>query len=136
VRMKDTLRHLLRHRGQERILTLLSDQIPPYGEIQYWTTFLHQDTAFYVGAEKLRTSFGYATFFVGMRHVKRGFYEIEFQELLPVPVAGEKPEGHPLTESFARRLETWVQQNPSEYLWSHKRWKHRKPQASVLSSES
>src|SRR5690606_18109813 len=65
VKMKDTLRHLLRFRGQPRILSLLSDQVPPYGEIQHWTTFLHQDTAFYVGADKLRTSFLYPTFFVG-----------------------------------------------------------------------
>ncbi|MGV3541438.1 MAG: lysophospholipid acyltransferase family protein, partial [Rufibacter sp.] len=72
VKMKDTLRHLLRHKGQTRILSLLSDQVPPYGEIQFWTTFLHQDTPFYVGAEKMRTSFGYPTFFVGMRHVRRG----------------------------------------------------------------
>ncbi|ALI98039.1 lysophospholipid acyltransferase family protein [Rufibacter tibetensis] len=131
VKMKDTLRHLLRHRGQPRILSLLSDQVPPYGEIQYWTNFLHQDTAFYVGADKLRTSFNYPTFFVGMRHVKRGYYEVVFQELLPLPQAGVKEEGHPLTEVFARKLEAWVNQYPAEYLWSHKRWKHQRPATSV-----
>lgn len=130
VKMKDTLRHLLRHRGQARILSLLSDQIPPFGEIQYWTTFLHQDTAFYVGAEKLRASFGYPTFFVGMRHVKRGYYEVEFQELLPPPEQGVTVDTHLLTEAFARKLEAWVEQNPTDYLWSHKRWKHKKPATS------
>ncbi|AKQ47679.1 hypothetical protein TH63_12075 [Rufibacter radiotolerans] len=127
VKMKDTLRHLLRHRGQPRILSLLSDQVPPYGEIQHWTTFLHQDTAFYVGADKLRISFQYPTFFVGMRHLRRGYYEVVFQELLPAPVAGVKEEGHPVTEAFARALETWIEKYPSEYLWSHKRWKHKRP---------
>ncbi|WP_181305837.1 lysophospholipid acyltransferase family protein [Rufibacter sp. XAAS-G3-1] len=129
VKMKETLRHLLRHRGQPRILSLLSDQVPPYGEIQYWTNFLHQDTAFYVGADKLRTSFHYPTFFVGMRHVKRGYYEVVFQELLSPPKAGTKEEGHPLTEIFARKLEAWVEQYPADYLWSHKRWKHQRPKA-------
>ncbi|KAA3439261.1 lysophospholipid acyltransferase family protein [Rufibacter hautae] len=131
VKMKETLRHLLRHKGQPRILSLLSDQVPPYGEIQYWTNFLHQDTAFYVGADKLRTSFNYPTFFVGMRHVKRGYYEVDFQELLPIPQAGAKEEGHPLTETFARKLEAWVEQYPADYLWSHKRWKHKRPEPGV-----
>ncbi|KAA6435935.1 lysophospholipid acyltransferase family protein [Rufibacter glacialis] len=132
VKMKDTLRHLIRHKSESRIFTLLSDQVPPYGEIQYWTNFLHQDTAFYVGAEKLRTSFQFPAFFIGMRHVKRGYYEIEFQELLPAPVPGTPEEGHPLTELFSRKLEAWVQENPAEYLWSHKRWKHSRPTAAPL----
>ncbi len=134
VRMKDTLRHILRHRGEQRILTLLSDQVPPYGEIQYWTTFLHQDTPFYVGAEKLRTSFNYPTFFIGMRHLRRGYYQIEFQELLPAPSKGVQEEGHPVTDAFARRLEEWIEQYPSEYLWSHKRWKHKRPQSEAVAS--
>ncbi|MBC3541382.1 lysophospholipid acyltransferase family protein [Rufibacter sediminis] len=129
VRMKDTLRHLIRHKAENRIFTLLSDQVPPYGEIQYWTTFLQQDTPFYVGAEKLRSSFKYPSFFIGMRHLRRGYYEIEFQELLPPPAQGVKEEGHPLTEAFAQRLEAFVEQYPAEYLWSHKRWKHQRPKA-------
>ncbi|MFC6998236.1 lysophospholipid acyltransferase family protein [Rufibacter roseus] len=128
VPMKETLRHMLRHRGQTRILTLLSDQVPPFKLIQFWTNFLHQDTPFYVGAEKMRTSFGYPTFFAGMRHVGRGYYEVEFQELLPPPVDGENIDHFPLTEAFARKLEVWIEQNPADYLWSHKRWKHQRPQ--------
>ncbi|RNI31678.1 lauroyl acyltransferase [Rufibacter latericius] len=129
VRMKDTLRHLIRHKADARIFTLLSDQVPPYGEIQYWTTFLHQDTPFYVGAEKLRSSFKFPAYFVGMRHLKRGYYEIEFQELLPAPAVGTPEEGYPLTDAFARKLEAWVNQYPESYLWSHKRWKHKRPSA-------
>ncbi|MFB9864071.1 lysophospholipid acyltransferase family protein [Rufibacter immobilis] len=127
VRMKDTLRHIIRHKAESRVITLLTDQTPPFGEIQYWTSFLHQETPFYVGADKLRTSFKFPAFFLGMRHVKRGYYEIEFQELLPAPVVGEKEEGHPLTEAFARKLERWIEENPADYLWSHKRWKHKRP---------
>ncbi len=129
VPMKDTLRHLLRHRGQTRVLSLLSDQVPPHGHIQFWTHFLHQDTPFYVGADKLRTSFGYPTFFVGMRHEGRGKYVVEFQELMEPPTSKSDVEGFPLTELFAARLERWITQYPAEYLWSHKRWKHKRPAA-------
>lgn len=95
---------------------------------------MSQETPFYVGADKLRTSFGYSTYFVGMRQVKRGYYEIEFQKLLPVPVTGECAEGFPLTEAFARALERWIEQYPAAYLWSHKRWKHKKPAEAVVPS--
>lgn len=126
VKNKDTLRHLIRHRNQPRFITMLSDQIPPRGEIQYWTTFLHQDTAFYVGADKLQASFKYPVFFMGMRHLRRGHYEIYFEELKRPANAEE----FGLIEVFAQRLEQWVQAYPADYLWSHKRWKHQRPAAS------
>ncbi|QHL87179.1 lauroyl acyltransferase [Nibribacter ruber] len=134
--MKDTLRHMIRHKNQPRLFTMLADQVPPYGHIQYWTTFLHQDTAFYVSGDKLRESFGYPVFFVGMKHQRRGYFEIEFIELFPPLQEKIESKQHPVTHTFARQLEQWIEANPSDYLWSHKRWKHKKPAEQAHSPES
>lgn len=125
VPMLSTLRDLIQHRGQGRTLSLLSDQAAGPEDYPYWTTFLHQDTPFYTGADRLAAQFQCAVVYVGIRRVGRGYYEITFTELhdgqtvLP-------PAEHQLTEAFARHLERDIQASPSDYLWSHRRWKHKR----------
>ena len=125
VPMLSTLRNLVQHRGQGRSLSLLSDQAAGPEDHPYWTDFLHQDTPFYTGADKLAAQLGCAAVYVGIRRVRRGYYHITLTELhdgqnkLP-------PEQHQLTEAFARQLERDIQASPPHYLWSHRRWKHKR----------
>ncbi len=132
VPMKDTLRDFMRRKNTPRIISMLSDQTPPRGEIQYWTTFLNQDTGFYVGADKLSASFKYPVIFVGNRRLKRGHYEFRFEMLHDLETPLSPDSEFPVTERYARKLEEWIRQNPADYLWSHRRWKHKKPAENVV----
>ncbi|MBT9395271.1 lysophospholipid acyltransferase family protein [Hymenobacter sp. NST-14] len=125
VPMVSTLRDLVRHRGQGRTLSLLSDQAAGPEDYPYWTTFLHQDTPFYTGADKLAAQFQCAAVYVGIRRVRRGYYEITFTELHD-GLSTLPPTEHRLTEAFARQLERDIQASPTDYLWSHRRWKHKR----------
>ncbi|WP_246010681.1 lysophospholipid acyltransferase family protein [Hymenobacter perfusus] len=125
VPMLNTLRDFVKHRGTGRTLSLLSDQAAGPEDHPYWTNFLHQDTPFYTGADKLAAQFQCAAVFISIRRARQGYYEVTFSELHD----GEKPlvpEQHTLIEAFARHLERDIQANPSEYLWSHRRWKHKR----------
>ena len=124
--MKEVLRHLVRHRQEPRLVALLSDQTPPRGEIQYWTSFLNQDTGFYVGADKLAATFKYPVIFISVIRQKRGHYIFSF-EPLAAPGAITVAEEYKVTEAYARSLEKLVRQYPADYLWSHRRWKHKRP---------
>ena len=126
VNTKETLKDFIRRKNIPRTVSLLSDQTPPKGEIQYWTNFLNQDTAFFVGGDKLAASFKYPVFFVECIRVKRGFYEFRVTLLSDINTNSEN-EAFPVTERYARKLEKSIQENPADYLWSHKRWKHTKP---------
>jgi Kdo2-lipid IVA lauroyltransferase/acyltransferase len=126
VKMKEVLRHLINHRQQARMLCLLADQTPPGGEVRYWTNFLNQDTPFYVGADKLAEAFKYPVIFIAARRLGRGRYEFSF-ELLQEAGAADKTAEFPVTEAYARTLERWIRQYPADYLWSHRRWKHKRP---------
>jgi Kdo2-lipid IVA lauroyltransferase/acyltransferase len=126
INMKDTLKDFIRRKNIPRAISMLSDQTPPRGEIQYWTTFLNQDTAFYVGADKLAATFKYPVFFVECVRLKRGFYEYRISQLWDGKTAFVNEE-FPITERYARKLEKSIRQNPAAYLWSHKRWKHARP---------
>ena len=135
VPMKDTLRDFMRRKNIPRVISMLSDQTPPRGEIQFWTTFLNQETPFFVGGDKLAASFKYPVMFLGAHRVKRGYYEFTF-ELLSDLSAFPVEEEFPITERYARKLENWIRQYPADYLWSHRRWKHKKPVTEPVQTES
>ena len=121
VAMKDTLRELIKNRKTVRSMAMVADQTPPHSEIQHWTTFLNQYTPFYVGGDKIGGAMQMPVLFVSMKRVKRGHYEVTFEILKNIPIAKE---GHEITELYIKRLEACIHEQPANWLWSHKRWKH------------
>ena len=108
-----------------RAICLAADQAPQKPETAYWTTFLHQDTAFFTGMERFARDYQYPVVFAELIREKRGKYTLTYEMLANVPfddlAAGE------IIERFARRLEKSINAYPEQYLWSHRRWKHVKP---------
>lgn len=126
--MSQVLREILNYR-QKKINTLsvfISDQTPAKGDIKFWTPFLNQDTPVFTGAEKIASKYDMAIIFFHIQKVKRGYYNLNL-ELLFDHTAG-LPE-HTITETFTRRLEEVIRENPEYWIWSHRRWKHKRPVA-------
>ncbi|WP_276497442.1 lysophospholipid acyltransferase family protein [Pontibacter litorisediminis] len=129
IKMKDTLREFVAKREVPRVVALLSDQTPLRSEITFWTQFMHQETPFYTGAEKLSQRFGYPVLFLDVKRTRRGHYDLTFEEItdgkaVPVGVAPETE--YPITVAFAQKLEAALRRAPADYLWTHKRWKHKR----------
>jgi KDO2-lipid IV(A) lauroyltransferase len=120
---KQTLRALIKHKKENTITVLASDQTPAWGEIEYWTTFLNQDTPVFLGTEKMAKSIDVAVVFFTNTRIKRGYYEIEFHEITNKP---KETANFEITESHVRYLENFINKNPDNWLWSHRRWKHKK----------
>jgi KDO2-lipid IV(A) lauroyltransferase len=106
-----------------RALGLVADQVPRTSPERHWTTFLHQDTAFFKGPERMARLLRAQIVYVSMRRCARGRYEIEFE---PLTAAGEKPAAGVPTERYARVLERDITADPAGWWWSHKRWKKLK----------
>jgi KDO2-lipid IV(A) lauroyltransferase len=106
----------------------LSDQIPAKGDIKYWTNFLNQDTAVFTGAGKIASKYDMAIVFFHIQKVKRGHYNLDV-ELLHEHTAGLTE--NLITESHVRRLEEIIREKPEYWIWSHRRWKHKKPVENV-----
>lgn len=102
----------------------ISDQIPAKGDIKYWTTFLNQDTAVFTGAGKIASKYDMAVVFFNIQKIKRGYYNLDI-ELLFEHTAGLSEEV--ITEKHVRRLEDIIKEKPENWIWSHRRWKHKKP---------
>lgn len=122
IKMKDTLRDLTVNRHVPRVIAMLSDQTPLKSEITFWTTFLHQDTPFYEGAEKLAKKFKYPVLYLDIKREKRGLYTLTFEV-----ISDGTSDACPITEIFAQKLEATIRRAPADYLWTHKRWKHKRP---------
>ncbi|GAB3637322.1 lysophospholipid acyltransferase family protein [Hymenobacter arcticus] len=132
VPMLATLRYLVQHRGQGRTLSLLTDQAASKDDRPYWTDFLHQDAGFYTSADRLAQQLDCAVLYVGIRRVRRGYYEVKFTELPDgrAVAAGanstDEAQRFPVTEAFIRHLEADIRATPEQYLWTHRRWKHKR----------
>ena len=121
--MEQTLRVMA---GQKDIVTataFMGDQNPSNGKNAYWTTFLNQDTAFMWGTEKIARKFNHEVWYMQVKKVKRGFYEAETRLICKNPA--ETAEGE-ITELLARETEKDIFSQPAYWLWSHRRWKHKR----------
>jgi KDO2-lipid IV(A) lauroyltransferase len=121
---KELLADFLRRRGVVRALAMNADQAPVSTDKRYWTKFLGQDTAFYVGAEQIARAMRLPVFYVLMRRASRGRYEVEIRELWD---GRETLEPNAITERYARACEVDVLAHPADWLWSYRRWKLKKP---------
>jgi Kdo2-lipid IVA lauroyltransferase/acyltransferase len=123
-----TLRRLVKFRqaGQPFCLGLVADQSPAGHEIDCWVDFFGRPTPFYTGGDKLAKTTGFPVLYSYVRRVKKGHYQLVYEELKAPPYRSDSPE---VIELFAARLEQSIRESPADWLWSHKRWKHQKPAA-------
>jgi Kdo2-lipid IVA lauroyltransferase/acyltransferase len=121
---KDLLADFLRRRGIVRALAMNADQAPVSTDQRYWTKFLGQDTAFYIGAEQIARAIRLPVIYLVMRRVRRGHYEVEMR---PLWDGRERTEPNQVTERYARACETDVLKSPADWLWSYRRWRLKKP---------
>ena len=121
----DTVKRLEELSGKSNAVLILGDQSPRGVDTDYWTEFLHQDTCWYKGLEYIAKKFDYAVVFVAMKRQDRGRYEVSFELITDHPK--ETEEGF-IVEQYVRCVERFIEANPDNWLWSHRRWKHQRPQ--------
>jgi len=121
---KELLADFLRRRGIVRAVAMNADQAPVSTDKRYWTQFLGQDTAFYIGAEQIARATRLPILYVAVRRTRRGYYEVE---LRPLWDGREATEPNTVTERYARACEIDVLKSPADWLWSYRRWRLKKP---------
>lgn len=111
----------LQYKDDPYILALVADQTPGSPEKAFWLPFFGKLTPFVTGPEKGARMNETAVAFGNFFPTKRGHYSFEYEII--TKNAAEMPEGE-LTRRFVKYLEACIHKNPSNYLWSHRRWKH------------
>ncbi len=131
IEKEETLRKTIERKDITRALVMGSDQSPQNWKSAYWTTFLNQDSGFFTGTERIARKLDYPVIFSEMRRINRGYYEIEFTEITSPTEFNSLPMGE-ITERFVRILDKSIQQFPADYLWSHRRWKHKRTKEDIV----
>jgi Kdo2-lipid IVA lauroyltransferase/acyltransferase len=122
VNMEYAFKQILLRKKEGIVTGFMADQTPQRHQAGLWTMFFNQMTPFFTGPEKIATRLNLNVYFAAIYKEKRGFYRIEFT--LITDKASSEPENY-ITEEYARLLEKSIIKQPSTWLWSHRRWKHK-----------
>ena len=128
VAMRQTFRALNESKNTPSLFLFGNDQAPPKEESHYWMTFLNQHTSVQLGIEKIAIKMKRPVFYLKLKVVKKGYYELD---CIPLCTDPENTNGHEITDLHVRLLEDIIREEPAYWLWSHRRWKHQ-PDVSQL----
>ena len=116
--------HLKKLENEPCAILTLSDQSPTDARKSYWTQFLNQDTAVLFGAEMMANEYNMAVVYMDVQKTGRGRYTLHFDLITDNPKSLKYGD---ITNAHVAKLEKSIIENPSQWLWSHKRWKREKP---------
>jgi len=121
-----TLRTVIEKKKKNELvfIWLAADQTPPVFH-KFWMQFLNQDALFYPGPASISKRFNYPVFFQTTRKVKRGHYETSYELLFE---NSQEVSEAKIMSTFVAKMEELIREKPEYYLWSHRRWKHKRPE--------
>jgi len=122
VSMREIIRVILKYKHQKTptFNVFIADQSPVWEEVQYWTPFLNQITAVYLGPEKIARQFDMVVLYGKVNKTGRGRYTFEFIPIEENPTTTREFE---ITKKVFEVLEEQIKSAPEYWLWSHRRWK-------------
>jgi len=100
-----------------------SDQSPKISSVFHWQKFMGIEVPVHTGAEMLSKKYDMNVLFLKVKKVKRGYYEASFEHVYEnVPSIPD----YEITDAFLKMVEQQIHEAPEFYLWTHKRWKHKR----------
>lgn len=120
---RQTFRDLLklRHEGKVTVTGFMSDQKPSHLDPVHEVTFLGRKTLVITGTETLARKMNLACLYWDMERIGRGRYRLVIRKISDNP-ASERP--NYVTDTYFKMLEETLRRDPSNWLWTHNRWKN------------
>lgn len=123
--MREIPRYFAEQNNCKPTMTIMvNDQSPSEPKKAHWNKFLNQDTGWMRGTERIASKYNQSVIFGCIRKVKRGFYEVTFYPITDEP--NKVNDGY-ILDKHTQYLEMVISEHPEFWLWSHKRWKHKRP---------
>jgi Kdo2-lipid IVA lauroyltransferase/acyltransferase len=122
---KETVPIIIKNKSNNllSIYGFASDQSPKASSAFHWQKFMGIEVPVHTGAEMLSKKYNMNIIFLKVKKVTRGYYEASFE------VLSENTQNVPdyeITDKFLELVEQQIYEAPEYYLWTHKRWKHRR----------
>lgn len=109
--------------GNPKGVIFAVDQSPHNKKTAVWGNFLNQDTAMFYGAEKYAKEYNLPVVYAVINKIKRGHYVATAKLLTDQP--NSMPYGE-IIRTANRFLEEDIKKAPEFWLWTHRRWKHKR----------
>ena len=107
--------------GDFGLYGFINDQSPSPKPKSYWRPFMGTVVPVFTGADRLAREFNFPVYFTEINRVKRGYYSAKVSLLVKDPSQCKENE---ITDLFTAKLEAQIKKDPSQYLWSHNRFKY------------
>lgn len=107
---------------EQYALGLIADQNPVNPRKAYWLNFFSKPAPFLTGPDKGARRNKTAVVFVNIVRIKRGYFKLDLS--IFTKNAEELNDGQ-IMQAYRTFLEDGIRNNPANYLWSHRRWKHK-----------
>lgn len=126
VPMNMIFKELQQPREKPYVVVLANDQ-SPVPETAFWTTFLNQDTGIFRGVETIARRYDLTVLYADFSKVKgkRGYYHVDITTITDEP---KKMANNAILKRQINILEQNICTQPHNWLWSHRRWKHKRPE--------
>lgn len=111
----------LRREGKVTVTGFMSDQKPSHLDPVHEVTFLGRKTLVITGTETLARKMNLACLYWDMERVGRGRYHLTIRKISDNPAAERQ---NFVTDTYFKMLEATVRRDPSNWLWTHNRWKN------------
>lgn len=124
IHQKEMVRTIIRNEnnGTKALYGIVSDQSPQSHRTRYWRSFMGITVPVFENPEQIARKYDLAVFFAKISKKSRGHYQFEF---IPITEQGSQTDEHEITDRFIELTEDSIRADPSLYLWTHRRWKHR-----------
>ncbi|MEO0404001.1 MAG: lysophospholipid acyltransferase family protein [Bacteroidota bacterium] len=112
-----------------KVVVYGTDQSPANPKKSFWMNWLNQETAMYFGLERHAKQYDMVVVFGSLLKVKRGYYKVVYHLVTDQP--NQMKEGD-IIKKTSHLLEKDIKEHPQYWLWTHKIWKHKRPEGVVL----
>jgi len=119
---QEIVRFIFNHREEKFYYYMITDQRPYLpGSDKIKVTFLNQECSTMSAGAGIAKKFGMPVLFLKMDRVSRGHYEMEY---IPICADASKEDTQTIMDKYYQCLDTEINNQPANYLWSHRRWPH------------
>jgi len=120
--MEDTVAKIRANMDELSAIGLIADQNPS-NHNAYWYKLLGRETPVFTSIEMFAKRFDFPVVYYKIDRLGRGMYQYSAELLCDKPSETKKFE---ITHKYIHLIERDIKEGPSNWLWTHNRWKRKK----------
>ena len=123
ISMEESIRYIINNKKESKIIGIIGDQNPMINKSTEWITFFDKPIPVFMGGEQIAKKLNYPVIFCNMQKNDNKSYSITFEI---IALDSSKTSKGEITKSYFDLLERQIKEEPTKWLWSHRRWRHTK----------